>query len=91
MKYCIIGTINEVYQEKIGESFLDHYEDVVIATFNDDKAAKKYIEDSRLMQPQRRSFSSMKVFKSKSLLRDCESARVEIYEPDPPPYHNPIL
>ena len=89
--FVIIGTKNEVYQEIIGESFLDHYEDEVVATFDNEKDAKTYIRESKLKTPIRESFSAQITFKKGSLLRDYEDARVEGEEEKIPPPHNPTI
>ena len=86
----IIGTSNDIHQEYIGESFVDHYSDEVIATFDLEKDAFKYIEDSKLKQVKRRCYASEVVFKSKSMLSGCVSARVEGHYPEEIP-HNPVF
>jgi hypothetical protein len=85
MKYALIAEYNDVYQEKIGESFLDHHSEEIVALFDDEQDAKNYIKESKLKQPKRQAFSSPIIFKSKSLLSCAESARVEPYgEPEYP-------
>jgi hypothetical protein len=89
MRYLLIGIKNEVYQEKIGEAFLDHYDEELIATFDTREEAEQYIELSRLKTPSQ-SFLSAKVFRDRSLLSNCEDARIDSLEPDVVP-HNPEI
>ena len=91
MKWCIIGTSNDVYQDKIGEPYLDHYAEEVIATFDTKEMAEDYIKKSRLKQPKRRSFASTIMFRSKSLLSGCEDAEAQEFEEEYPPPHNPEI
>lgn len=80
------GTINSVYQEIIGEPFLDHRREELIATFDTAEQAKVYIKKNTLKNPVHESFSATKYFRQNSLLWECESA--EVREPREIP-HNP--
>ena len=87
--YCIIGEINEVYQERYGDPYTDHYTEEVIATFDSEQEAKDYIKKSELKQTIRHTYASNDVYRKRSLLSNCVYARVEEYlEPCQPP-HNP--
>ena len=61
--------------------------DEVVATFDNEKDAKRYINDSRLKNP---SNEDRRPFKRKSLLSLFEFATIEVGEDDPPP-HNPKM
>lgn len=76
-KFNLIGVYNDVYQEKIGERFLDHYSEKIVATFSSAKLAKAYIKNSKLKQPKRETYGPDKVFKDKSLLSGAIGASVE--------------
>jgi hypothetical protein len=83
--YVLIGTRNDVYQDKIGEPFEDHYTEEQVALFTSEKEAKEYIEKARLKHPKRQSFGDTITFKRNSLLMGYEYAHVEEYdEPDLP-------
>ena len=87
--YCIIGEINEVYQERYGDPYTDHYTEEVIATFDSEKEAEDYIKKSALKQVIRNTYAANQVYKKNCLLSGCVEARVEkYYKPFPPP-HNP--
>ena len=77
MKYALIAEINNAYQERIGESFLDHYSEEIVALFDDKQKALDYIKESKLKHPQKFSYGSDKIFKNKSLLSSAKSARIE--------------
>ena len=87
--YCIIGEINEVYQERYGDPYTDHYTEEVIATFDHEKEAEDYIKKSALKQVIRNTYAANQVYKKGSLLCGCVGAWVqEYFEPSQPP-HNP--
>ena len=88
--FDLIGLKNDIGQDRIGGNFLDHYEEKLIATFDNEKDAKDYIKKSKLKHIQKRSYASDKVFKSRSLLSSCESAWVEGHHNEDIP-HNPTL
>ena len=90
-KYCIIGGIKYVHQEKIGGDFKSDYNESIIAIFDTKEQAEDYIKKSRLKQRIRQTFGSDKVFKQKSLLAGCEYAYVEKYVKETDPIHNPEL
>jgi len=75
--YVLIGEVNEIYQERIGEPFEDHYSQERIALFDNEKDAKDYIKNSRLKVPKKSSFDSIKPFRNNSLLSRCSDAWVE--------------
>lgn len=83
-RYALVGHFVEVYQPRIGESFVDDEHEEIVALFSSEQAAKEYERAARLKHRQRRSFASDKVYRSNSLLCDCESAHIEPY--DPPEY-----
>lgn len=76
-KVILIGVCNDVYPEKIGESFLDHYSKEHVATFDNDELAKEYIKKSKLATPKHVNYGSDIVFKKESLLRSYEYAEIE--------------
>ena len=87
----IIGEREEIYQECIGGDFIYEYHEDIIATFDEKDLAEQYIKDSKLKQRKRVNYGSDKVFKSKSLLSDCVSARIEqLFSSEIPP-HNPEI
>lgn len=88
--YNLIGEFEEVYQESIGGSFKIHNYTDIVATFDDKKDAEKYIEKSKLKNSVTQSFAPKKVFKSKSLLRNCVDAYIEEYKNLTLP-HNPKI
>ena len=90
-KWQIIGVDNEVYQEKIGEAFLDHYSERIVATFDSEEAARSYVKKAKLKHPKRRSFGSTVTFRTDSLLRHYESAYIEPVIEEAPPPHNPEI
>jgi len=85
----LVGISNEVGQERIGEPFLDHYTEDVVATFDKEEDAKAYIRESRLKHVQRRPYASDVVFKKGTLLRNCVSAYIQGHEDIEIP-HNPV-
>jgi len=85
--FAIYGIINNVFQNKIGEPFANHYDEKLIATFDEEKHALSYVNRARLKKVIKKGFSSRKPFKSKSLLCGCEDADVRVF--DIP--HNPLL
>ena len=87
----LIGEFQIAGQEFIGKPFEGNYYEQVIATFDEKQLAEQYIKDSKLKQRKSINYGSDKVFKSKSLLSGCVSARVEMAGiPDIPP-HNPEI
>lgn len=90
-KYCIIGTEEEVGQDKIGGPFESTFKDEVVATFDKKEDALTYLEESRLKNIKKVTYGPDVVFKSKSLLRGFVSAHVALYLPELPPPHNPKL
>lgn len=78
--YALVGHFVEVYQPRIGESFVsEESEEIVALFFNYDDAAE-YERRSRLAQPQLRTFASDRVYRRRSLLSECEDAHIEDYE-----------
>lgn len=75
--WALIAEYNDVYQERIGEPFEDHYSEEVVALFSSEERARAYEQASRLAQRQRRSFASDRVYRHRSLLCRAESARIE--------------
>jgi hypothetical protein len=90
MRYTIWGTVNDIFQERIGEPFIDHSYQIRIATFDNSCDAEEYIKKSRLKKVVKESFSADKVFKKKSLLANCVDARVVADENVKVP-HNPEI
>jgi len=90
-KYVIIGTTIDYFQDEIGGDFVPNETQEEIATFDTIEAAKKYIKKSKLKTPKTRTFSSVKPFRQKSLLRNCTYAEVEEYSEPVPPPHNPEI
>lgn len=87
-KVILIGIKNSVYQEKIGGQFEDHYEKILLATFDTEKLAREYIKKARLNIPKHERYSTAKIFKNKTLLSGCEDAEIETYQDLP---HNPEI
>jgi len=87
----VIGVRNSVYQEKIGEPFLDHYSEETVATFDYEKDAEKFIRKSKLKKPWRQTFGSIITFKKETLLRDYEDAYVQEHLERPSIPHNPEI
>jgi len=90
-KHCIIGQRNDIYQERRGEAFKDHFSEDVIATFDTERMGWDYIEASKLKKRIRHTYASEDVFKQRSLLINCIDAWVVDYREEYPPPHNPVL
>lgn len=85
--FVLVGIKNDVSQDTITGPFVNHYEKKYLATFDTEQMAQDYINKSMLPKPIKRSFSSKEVFKSQSLLRNCEYADIETWNGTP---HNPV-
>ncbi len=77
--WVVIGTIEEVYQTKIGGNFDTDYTDEEVALFTDPKKAQNWINKHKLATPKRQTYAGTKTFKSRSPLSRYSSARVEEY------------
>lgn len=60
--------------------------DEVVAIFDEEKNARRYIKDSRLKNPRNRE----RPFRSKSLLSEFQSASIEEHDDNPYPYNPEI-
>lgn len=78
--YALIGQINDVYQERPGGLFKDHWSAVIIALFTTEQLANDYIAKSRVPAPYYIKPNVTKYFKDESLLSECQVARVEKYQ-----------
>lgn len=78
--WALIAEYSDIYQEKIGGPFLDHYSEEIVALFSSFEAAAAYRAKSLLKHPKRRNYGSDVVFRQRSLLRAAEGARIEEYE-----------
>lgn len=56
----------------------------IVATFDSERAAKKYVKEARLKTP-----DGHRPFRLRSLLEDFEFAEVQEVEKESPPPHNP--
>jgi hypothetical protein len=61
--YIVIGTTEDVYQERIDEDFTPHYNKEVVEAFTNEEDAQKLIERSRLAKPKRTSYSGTSYYK----------------------------
>jgi len=86
--YELIGIEEHVYQERIDEQFKSDLVEKVVATFDSEQAAKRYIEKSKLKTPIYASFGGSRFFKSDTLLEMCKYAEVREHYPVTIP-HNP--
>jgi len=88
MRYKIIGTKSDFYQERIGEDFVSHRTEEIIATFDTAEMAIDYIKQATLKYP-RSGISRDRPFRINTLLSDCEAAVVEEITEKIIPPHNP--
>lgn len=78
--YALIGEINDVYQDRPGGPFKDHWSEVIIALFTTEQLANEYIKKSRVPAPYYTKMNVTKYFEDESLLSNCQVARVEKYK-----------
>jgi len=76
--YIVIGTTEEVYQEKIGEPFASSFDKTIVEIFTDEQLAKAFIEKNRLKKPQKQTYSGTKYFKNGYYDLEIEEHYVEI-------------
>lgn len=51
--FVVIGTKENVYQDKIGGQFLAHPDKEIVKIFSDENKAKNFIENSKLAKPKK--------------------------------------
>jgi hypothetical protein len=78
--YVVIGTTEQVYQEKIGEPFVSSFDKSIVEIFSDEQLAKDFIEINRLKKPQKQTYSGTKYFKNGYYELEIEPHYVEIPE-----------
>lgn len=89
--FLLIGEKGDLYQEKVGGSFVEHPTEEIVAKFSTEVKAKEYVRKSRLKNPHRRSFSGTYPFRRSSLLSGYNSCRIEEEEPKLEPVIDPEL
>lgn len=77
--YALKAEYEEVYQEKIGGSFVTDSTTDIVALFDDENDAKEYIKKSKLKKKREQTYASDIVFKQNSLLSGATRAWVEEY------------
>jgi hypothetical protein len=75
--YIIVGTTENVYQDKIGEPFESHYDKEIVCGFLDYEKAKQFIVDSRLDKPKKKTYSGFQYYKGGYYEMECETVEIE--------------
>jgi hypothetical protein len=75
----LIGIKKNVYQEKVGGSFLVDEVPEPVALFDNEKKAEEYVAKSKLKNPVFNTWGEDKIFKKKSLLGGCSDYDIEKY------------
>jgi hypothetical protein len=75
--FIVIGTKENVYQDKIGENFVEHPSKEIVKVFSKKEEAEKFIANRRLKKPERLSFGDTSYYKGGFLELEYEEHYIE--------------
>lgn len=75
--YVVVGTTENVYQDEIGGEFLPHPSKEIVRIFKKEQDAEDFIKNSKLKNPERKSYGDTSYYKGGYYELESETHTVE--------------
>jgi len=76
--YVVIGTRENVYQERIGGEFAAHPDKEIVKIFSNEIAANDFVKNCKLKQPTRKPYGDTSYYKNGFYDLEIETHTVEL-------------